>query len=251
MSNSSLVSHTHISPNSTNPRNHKIDTITIHHLAGDMTVEERGIFFANPERQASANYGVGTDGRIGLYVEEKNRPWTSGSRSNDHRAITIEVANDTREPDWHVSDKALEATIALCADICRRNGIEKLNYTGDTNGNLTLHKWFQATACPGPYLISRIPDIVKQVNERLQPEKTVYRIQTGAFRVKTYADNYLQAVRARGFADAYMVWAGGMYKIQVGAFENFDYAQAYIETVKEAGLDAFITTEQGQPLPTD
>ena len=154
MSNSKLVSYKKISPNSNNPRNHKIDKITIHHMAGNLSVEGCGEIFADPNRQASSNYGVGTDGRIALYVDEANRAWTSSNAENDHRAITIEVANDGGAPNWHVSDKALAATIDLCVDICRRNGIKSLNFTGDKTGNLTMHKYFAYTACPGPYLES-------------------------------------------------------------------------------------------------
>lgn len=167
MSNSSLVNYKKISPNSTNPRNNKIDRITIHHMAGNLSVESCGEVFATTTRQASSNYGVGSDGRIGLYVEEKNRSWCSSSRENDNRAVTIEVANDGGAPDWHVSDKALAATIDLCVDICKRNGIKKLNYTGDTSGNLTMHKWFTNTSCPGPYLGSKFPYIAEEVNKRL------------------------------------------------------------------------------------
>ena len=94
MSNSPLVVYTKISPNSNNPRNHKIDKITIHHMAGNLSIESCGAGFADPKRQASSNYAIGSDGRIGMYVEEANRSWCSSSRENDHRAITIEVAND-------------------------------------------------------------------------------------------------------------------------------------------------------------
>lgn len=166
MSNSSLVDFTLISPNSTNPRNKKISKITIHHMAGNLTVEQCGNGFANKNRQASSNYAVGTDGRVGMYVEEKNRSWASSSPANDHMAITIEVANDGGA-NWHVSDKALEKTIELCTDICKRNGIKKLNFTGDKNGNLTMHKYFAATNCPGPYLESKFPYIADEVNKRL------------------------------------------------------------------------------------
>ena len=167
MSNSSLVSYTRISPNSNNPRNNKIKKITIHHMAGNLSVETCGNVFASKSRQASSNYGVGSDGRIGLYVEEKNRSWCSSNATNDHQAVTIEVANDGGAPDWHVSDKALAATIDLCVDICKRNGIAQLNYTGDKNGNLTEHNYFAATACPGPYLKSKLPYIAQEVNKRL------------------------------------------------------------------------------------
>ena len=170
MSNSPLVDYTKISPNSTNPRNHKIDTITIHHMAGNLSVEGCGAVFEFESRGASSNYGVDSNGRIGLYVEEKNRSWCSSNRANDQRAVTIEVANDSKGPDWHVSDKALERTIDLCVDICQRNGISKLNFTGDTSGNLTMHKWFTNTTCPGPYLESKFPYIAEEVNKRLGAE---------------------------------------------------------------------------------
>lgn len=167
MSNSNLVSYTKLSPNCSKPRNHKIDTITIHHMAGNLSVESCGEVFAPTSRQASSNYGIGTDGRVGLYVDEADRSWCSSSRDNDNRAITIEVANDEVGGNWHVSDKAFATLVDLCVDICQRNEIPILNYTGDKNGNLTMHKWFAATACPGPYLESRFADIAKLVNERL------------------------------------------------------------------------------------
>lgn len=147
--NSSLVDYIKLSPNY-NPRNNKINKITVHHCAGDLSVEEIGNVFASPYREASANYGIDSTGRVGLYVDEKNRSWCSSNASNDHQAITIEVANDEIGGNWHVSDKALNKLIDLCVDICKRNGIKKLNYTGDANGSLTRHNMFAATVCPRP-----------------------------------------------------------------------------------------------------
>ena len=135
MSNSSLVNYTQFSPNCSKPRNHSIDKITIHHMAGNLTVEQCGGVFAPSSREASANYGIGTDGRVGLYVDEANRSWCSSNSANDNRAVTIEVANDEVGGDWHVSDTALAKLITLCSDICKRNDIAKLNYTGDKSGN--------------------------------------------------------------------------------------------------------------------
>ena len=198
MSNSKLVNYTKLSPNHSGARRHTIDTITIHHMAGNMSVETCGALFADPKRQASSNYSVGSDGRVGLYVEECNRAWTSGNAANDHRAVTIEVANDSGGPDWHVSDKALAKLIELCADICRRRGIEKLNFTGDKSGNLTMHKYFQPTACPGPYLESKFPYIAREVNKRLNPD-VLYRVQVGAFREKANAEAMLKKLQAAGF----------------------------------------------------
>lgn len=166
MSNSKLVVYTRLSPHCNKPRRDKIRKITIHHAAGNATLEGFGETFSGT-REVSANYAVDSQGRIGMYVEECNRAWTSSNADNDNQAITIEVANDSGDPNWHVSDTALEATINLCVDICKRNGIEKLNFTGDKSGNLTMHKYFAATGCPGPYLESKFPYIVDAVNKRL------------------------------------------------------------------------------------
>lgn len=171
MSNSPLVQYTKLSPNCNKPRNSKIKKITIHHMAGVLSVETCGRIFAGSGRQASSNYGIGSDGRIGMYVEECNRSWCSSNANNDHQAITIEVSNCKNGGNWEVSDHVLARLIELCVDICRRNGIERLNYTGDASGNLTRHNMFAATACPGPYLQSKFPYIAEQVNKQLEKDK--------------------------------------------------------------------------------
>lgn len=207
MSNSSLVDYAQLSPNYSQMNNKVNKKITIHHMAGNLSVEACGNVFANKSRKASSNYGVGTDGRIGLYVDESNRSWCSSSKENDSQAITIEVANDGGAPEWHVSDKALAATIKLCVDICKRNGIERLNYTGNKNGNLTEHNYFAATACPGPYLKSKLSYIAEEVNKQLTTtnKKTIYRVQIGAFSKKENAEKQLEKARAAGFKDAFIV----------------------------------------------
>ena len=168
MSDSSLVTYKRISPNRNSPRNHKIDKITIHHMAGNLSLEACGNIFADSANEKSSNYAIDSQGRVGMYVEEKDRSWCSSNRENDHRAVTIEVANDSRGPDWHVTDKALASLIELCVDICKRNDIKELNFTGDRYGNLTMHKYFAATACPGPYLGGKFPYIAEEVNKRLK-----------------------------------------------------------------------------------
>lgn len=171
--NSKLVNYVKLSPNCNKPRKYAIKKIVIHHMAGNLSVETCGNVFANPERMASSNYGIGSDGRVGLYVEECNRSWCSSNGEVDHQAITIEVANDEIGGNWHVSDKALNKLVELCVDICKRNGIERLNFTGDKNGNLLMHKYFAATACPGPYLGSKFPWIAEQVNKQLAVKPVV------------------------------------------------------------------------------
>lgn len=166
--NSPLTQYVYLTANAAFPRERPIDTITIHHMAGDPELENLGAEFATADRRASANYGIDKNGRIGLFVEEANRAWTSSNVENDSRAVTIEVANDVNGGDWHVSDESYQALIDLCVDICRRNGIQTLYYTGDAKGNLTMHKMFSGdTECPGPYLESRMVDIADAVNSRL------------------------------------------------------------------------------------
>ena len=166
-SNSPLVIYRLISPNRNSPRSQPIKKITIHHTAGVITLESLGARFAAPGVLASSNYGVDSNGRIGMYVEEKDRAWTSSNAVNDYQAVTIEVSNSAVGGAWPVSDKALAATIELCADICKRNGIDRLIYTGTTAGNLTRHDMFKATECPGAYLGSRFPYIADSVNQRI------------------------------------------------------------------------------------
>ena len=129
--NSPLVSFTKISPNRSNGRN-CIDTITIHCVVGQASVETLGNCFAPTSRQASSNYGVGYDGRIGMYVEEKDRSWCSSNGANDRRAITIEVASDNTEP-YAVREAAYKGLIKLVADICQRNGIKALKWSTNKN----------------------------------------------------------------------------------------------------------------------
>lgn len=167
MNNSSLVQYTKLSPNCTKPRKSKIKKITIHHMAGVLSVETCGNIFQNPNRQASSNYAIGSDGRIAMYVEESNRSWCSSNSENDHQAITIEVSNSKTGGDWPVSDYVISRLIDLCVDICKRNGIPKLIYDGTKNGTLTRHNMFANTACPGPYLQSKFPYIAEEVNKRL------------------------------------------------------------------------------------
>lgn len=175
MSNSLLVNYTKLSPNY-NTRTVKINKITVHHMAGNLSVQTCGNIFAKMSSEASANYGIDTNGLVGLYVEEKNRAWTSSNFTNDNQAITIEVANDGGAPDWHVSDKALNKLVELCVDICKRNNIKKLNYTGDASGNLTRHNMFINTCCPGPYLQSKLPWLANEVNKRLESKKSITEI---------------------------------------------------------------------------
>lgn len=263
MSNSKLISYTKISPNRTSPRNHTIDTITIHCVVGQCTVETLGNIFAPTSRQASSNYGIGKDGRIGMYVEEKDRSWCSSNAANDNRAITIEVASDTSHP-YAVNAKAFAALLDLVTDICQRNGIKRLVWSTNKadrvnhkNGcNMTVHRDYANKSCPGDYLYNRHGEIAAEVNKRLgaaaeepKPEqptgKTLYKVQIGAFSKKENAAALEKKVKAAGF-ETYVVNVGGLYKVQVGAFSVKANAEAMKKKLAAAGYaDAFITATSG------
>ena len=262
MSNSPLATYKRISPDRTSPRNHKIDTITIHCYVGQVTAKEGCDYFATSSRDVSANYVVGRDGSIGISVEEKDRAWTTSSRANDNRAVTIEVACDTKYP-YAVTDKAYKALVKLVADICKRNDIKELKWKGDKSligqvnkQNMTVHRWFSATACPGEYLYSRHGQIAKEVNAILNPpapakpsSKVLYRVQAGAFSNLKNAQNLEAKLKAKGFSTC-IVKSGKYYKVQIGAFSDKKNADATLKKVKSAGFDAIITTEGGSAVST-
>ncbi len=188
--NSKLVNYTRISPNRSINRNHKIDTVSIHCVVGQCSVETLGSIFASTSKEASSNYGIGYDGRIGMYVEEKDRSWCTSSASNDNRAITIEVASDTYHP-YRVNDVAYKSLIKLLVDICKRNGIKKLVWSTNKsermnhlNGcNMTVHRDYANKSCPGDYLYNLHGQIAKEVNAQLgsgtssTTKKTLYRVR--------------------------------------------------------------------------
>lgn len=211
-----MVSHVNLSPNKNSPRNHTIDTITIHCMAGNLSIEQCGNIFANPGRKASSNYGIGSDGRIGLYVDEKDRSWATSNGPNDNRAVTIEVANDGgAETGWHVSKKAYESLVKLVADICKRNGIKALLWRGDRNligqvdkQNMTVHRWFAAKACPGDYLYNLHGQIASEVNKLLgSSTKTEEKFQNEKVLEEDRPKKIWDKLKSSGFTD---VMAAGL-----------------------------------------
>ena len=180
--NSPLVSYTKLSPNHSGQRTHSIDRITPHCVVGQCSVETLGNIMYPTSRQASCNYGIGPDGRVGMYVEEKNRSWCSSSNANDQRAITIECASDTFHP-YAMNDKVYATLITLCTDICRRNGKKKLLWFANKEKSLayspkqdemvlTVHRWFANKSCPGDWLYSRLGDVAAKVTANLSGVST-------------------------------------------------------------------------------
>ena len=268
--NSSLVSYTKLSPNHSGKRTHSIDRITPHCVVGQLSAESICGCFTSTSRQASCNYGIGTDGRVSLCVEEKNRSWCSSSNANDQRAVTIECASDMKAP-YAMNSKVYESLIKLCTDICKRNGKKKLLWLGSKSKALnyspksdemviTVHRWFANKSCPGDWLYSRLDDLAEKVTKNLSgtatstpttttKKETLYRVQVGAYSVKNNADVQLKKVKAAGF-DTYMVKVGGLYKIQVGAYSKKENAEVMQKKLKAKGFDAFITTQSGSAVAT-
>lgn len=224
--NSKLVNYTKLSPNHSGQRNHAIDTITPHCVVGQCSVETIGNIFAPKSAQTSSNYGIGTDGRVGMFVEEKNRSWCSSSSANDNRAITIECASDSKEP-YAFNNKVYNKLIDLCVDICKRNGKTKIIWFGDKNKTLnykpaanemliTVHRWFANKSCPGDWLYSRLGDLALKVNAKLGSANK-------------------QKTKKKESKVSYIV--------QVGVYSKSENAKAMVKKLKAAGFDATIKTE--------
>jgi len=208
--NSSMVVYKKLSPNHSGLRTHSIDRITPHCVVGQCTAEGLGEWFEKQSTQASSNYGIDRDGRVALYVEEKNRSWCSSSNANDQRAITIECASDTTEP-YAFRDVVYQTLIKLCIDICKRNGKNKLIWFGDKDKTLnyspksgemilTVHRWFANKSCPGNWMYARMGDLAEKVTQVLggsdkpvEPEKPEDKTTIKWFRVrKTWRDSKTQ-----------------------------------------------------------
>ena len=201
--NSSMVSYTRLSPNHSGQRTHSIDRITPHCVVGQLSAESICGCFTSPSRQASCNYGIGTDGKVSLCVEEKNRSWCSSSNANDQRAVTIECASDKTEP-YAMNSKVYDSLIKLCTDICMRNGKKKLLWFGDRNKTLnyppksdemvlTVHRWFANKSCPGDWLYARLGNLAAKVMAALGTGASADKSASQFYRVrKTWADSKSQ-----------------------------------------------------------
>lgn len=221
MSNSTLVTCTVLSPNNSGKRAYPVTRITPHCMVGQLSAQACGALFKNPSRQASSNYGIGTNGEIGLYVDEGKRSWCSSSADNDNRAVTIECASDTRSP-YAMNSKVYASLVRLCVDICRRYGKKKLLWFADKNRTLaykpnedemviTVHRWFANKSCPGDWLYSRLGKLAEEVTAQLagteqndapaEREKTakLYRVQCGAFSSEGNAEKRVKELKAAGF----------------------------------------------------
>lgn len=218
MSNSKMISYTRLSPNNSGKRTMKIDRITPHCVVGQCSVETLGRIFSSPDRKASSNYGIGSDGRIGMYVPENKRSWCSSSAENDQRAVTIECASETSAP-YEMNGDVYKTLVKLCVDICKRNGKTVLLWFGDKEKTLayspkpnemvlTVHRWFANKSCPGKWLYSRLGSlattVTKELSETGKPDNNLYRVQVGTFQDKRNAETCLAKIKKNGFPDAFI-----------------------------------------------
>ena len=251
--NSPLATYKKLSPCNSGTRTHSIDRITPHCVVGQASVEGLGELFQNYSRQTASNYGIGADGRIGLYVEEKDRSWCSSSNANDQRAITIECASATKPP-YEMRDAVYESLVKLCVDICKRNGKTKLLWLGSKEKTLSYepfpnemvlsaHRWFASKSCPGEWLYSRFGDLANRVTRELNVSTKLYRVQIGAFSSEKHADEYAEKAKKKGFpAIVRTEYVNGkkMFLVQCGAFSEYKNAENFVKDLKKAGFDAII-----------
>ncbi len=237
--NSKMVTYTKLSPNHSGQRTHTIDRITPHCVVGQCSVETLGNIFYPASRQASCQYGIGPDGRVGMYVEEKNRSWCSSSNANDQRAVTIECASDTKHP-YTMNSTVYATLIKLCVDICKRNGKKKLIWLGDKNKTLnyspksdemvlTVHRWFANKSCPGDWLYSRLGDLASKVTAQLGGSNSA----TG------------NGISTSGFYRVRKTWSDA--KSQKGAFKSLDNAKR----CAKVNPGYFIFDENGKIVGSD
>lgn len=217
--NSPLVVYTGLSPNHSGQRTHAIDRITPHCVVGQLSAETICACFP-AGRDASCNYGIGTDGRVSLCVEEKNRSWCTSSNANDQRAVTIECASDKTEP-YTMNSAVYTTLIKLCTDICQRNGKSKLLWLADKDKSLnyapksdemviTVHRWFANKSCPGDWLYNRLGDLAAKVTAALDgtqqeptTDKTVwYRVRKTWANSKSQLGAYKVLANAKAKVDA-------------------------------------------------
>ena len=246
MSNSSLVDYTKLSPNHSGQRTHSIDRITPHCVVGQCSVETLGsIFMTNG---ASCNYGIGTDGRVLLCVEEKNRSWCSSSNSNDQRAITIECASDTYDP-YAMNSKVYNTLVKLCTDICKRNGKKKLLWFGSESKTLnyspksdemiiTVHRWFANKSCPGDWLYSRLGDLASKVTKNLGGNTTNSESEENTMEAKLNDKNNVVWVIKK---DLILLKKLGV--ITQGVDDNYMFGKGTLEAIKQVQKKAGIKVD--------
>ena len=221
----------------------KIEMITIHHMAGVLSAEQCGRIFQQAGRGASANYGIGKDAEVGLYVDEYNTSWANANWDSNCKSVTIETSNSSIGGNYPVSDKVLRKLIELVADIAIRNNLGTLV----KGKNLTWHSMYANTNCPGDYLRSKMDYIVAEANKIINKSSSnnatisskLYKVQVGAFKNRTNAEKLVSELKSKNIS-TYIINKGGLYKVQCGAYSNADNARNMAQKLNNMGYATYI-----------
>lgn len=241
MSNSSLVKNNVwcAEGNYTRGRDgRRIEKIALHHMAGKLTSIQCGRIFQQAGRKASAHYGVGCEAEIGLYVDEYNTAWANSNWDVNCKSVSIEISNSSTTGNYPVSDNVLKKAIELIADIALRNSLGKLV----KGQNLVWHSMYANTYCPGDYLRSKMDYIVSEANkliDKTNSKGTLYKVQVGAFKIKSYANNLEKELKKKRI-DTYQILRNGYYKVQCGAYSSVSNAKNMAKKLNELGYNVYI-----------
>lgn len=210
----------------------KISEITIHHMAGKLTARRCGELFQAVGRNGSTHYGVGYEGEIANYVDEDNTAWSNSNWNANCRAVTIETSNDPYGGNWLVNDVTLHSLIKLVADIAKRNGLVPLV----KGKNLTWHRMYTATTCPGPYLLDKMDYIVDEANKIINNGNDVIVNRTPVtITYQVYDGAWLGNITGYNTNDSKYGYAGGTSKSVSGVYANASVGNVYYRVHQKGG----------------
>lgn len=81
--------------------------------------------------------------------------------------------------------------------------------------------------------------LLQQEEEDGGPAEKLYRVQTGAYRNRAYAEDLLCRLQSQNFP-AYILLEDGLYKVQVGAYRQLDNAVRMEAALRDQGYSTFI-----------
>lgn len=81
--------------------------------------------------------------------------------------------------------------------------------------------------------------ILNSFKEQEENRAEYYQIQTGAYRVRSLAEEQAETLKSQGFP-AFIVYEDGLYKVRVGAFLNIDNAVRMEQALRREGYNTFM-----------
>ena len=242
--------------------------IVLHYTANSgTTATARGNanYFANCDRVASAHFVVDEGQTVYCCVPSDYLahavggtiyPATKGAAfygiCGNANSISIEMTSHTDSsgryyiPEKTV-DNALELVRQLQADYNIDNDHVIRHY--DVNGKPCPWCWTDVQGYDGERYWEAfkarlsgtiIPVDIKPVEPVSEVSDTLYRVQTGAFTRREYAEAMLQQIKAKGY-NPFITLVDNYYKVQVGAFSMRANADKFLAELDKNGIDGFIT----------